>query len=226
MCEYTHVLIPNRVDFVPDTADVGAFLASLISIGAAPLNPTIAISKLTGEVQTFTNPFTLELDSRRIWTGECLNEIADTRAKLQGLDDYNVSLNGMGPPALPAFVFDFKDAYAFSVRCCLRAEIVSTSDWHDDFVIGQKKGLSERKVEFFGRPCRPTDRLGLYHNPTNMEIIEVPNAGCARFWVEIEFGKMLFPRIESRLDVIEPKIVEAAEKVFGIGFLQGCHWCA
>ena len=58
MPEYTHTLIPDRVDFAPDPKQVGAFLASLVSMGAAPLKPTITISKLSGGGRSFANPFT------------------------------------------------------------------------------------------------------------------------------------------------------------------------
>jgi hypothetical protein len=120
---------------------------------------------------------------------------------------------------LPAFEFAFKGTYDFLVHCCLRPEVVSTSDWHDEIPI-------RRKVEFFGKPCNPKDRLGVYHNPNTLEVIEVPDAGCARFWIEFEYGKMLFPPIEDRLDLIEATIVAVAKCAFGINFVQGCHWGA
>lgn len=218
MPEYTHTLIPEHCDFVPAPKQVAGFLSSLVSIGAAPLRPVIDTFQLSGEVRSFTNPFSGEAESRPICKANRLHALAEVPGRLNGLDDYNVTMTGRGPPALPALIFDFKGAYDFLIHCCLRAEVVSTSDWHDDVPIG-------RDVAFFGRPCHPTDRLGIYHNPYTLEVIVVPNAGCARFWVEFEYGKMLFPAIDDRLDLIEPKIVEVAEKDFGIKFVQGCHWC-
>ncbi len=219
MPEYTHTLIPDRVDFVPDPRQVGAFLNSLVSLGAAPLKPTVAAAKLSGVVRTFTNPFTGKTDSFPMRKAETLKDLSAVPGALKQVDDYNVTLTGKGPPKVPAFVFDFQGKYDFLVHCCLRAEVVSTSDWHDDVPI-------KRKVDFFGQPCSSKDRLGIYHNPNTLEVIEVRKAGCARFWIEFEYGKMLFPRIEDRLDLMEPRIVEVAEKDFGINFVQGCHWCA
>ncbi len=72
------------------------------------------------------------------------------------------------------------------------------------------------RVPFFGRPCSPNDRLGVFTNPSTSEVIEVPNAGCVRFWIEFEYGKSLFPRTKDRLDVIEPAIAQGAEEEFGI----------
>ena len=219
MPEYTHTLIPHRVDFVPDPKQVGTFLSSLVSMGAAPSKPAISVWKLSGEVRSFRNPFSGNTDLCPMRKAEKLKDLPALPGALNGLDDYNVTVAAKGPPKLPAFVFDFKGAYDFLVHCCLRAEVVSTSDWHDEIPV-------KRKVEFFGRPCSPKDRLGMFHNPKTLAVIEVPKAGCARFWVEFEYGKMLFPPIEDCLDLIEPKIVKVAERDFGLEFVQGCRWCA
>lgn len=219
MPEYSHTLIPDRVEFVPDPEQVGNFLSSLVSIGAAPLKPAVAVSKPSGEVQTFLNPFTGATDSLAVRKATKLSSLAAVPGALNSLDDYDVTLTGKGPPKLPAFTFDFKGSYDFLIHCCLRAEVVSTSDWHDEIPITQK-------VEPFGQPCSPQDRIGIYHNPNTLKVIEVPNAGCARFWIEFEFGKMLFPPIEDRLDLIDPQIVETAQMAFGVPFLQACCWSA
>jgi hypothetical protein len=219
MPEYTHTFIPDRADFAPDPKQVGSFLASLMTLGAAPLNPTVTTSKLSGEVRTFKNPFTGKTDSFAMRKTETLKNVAAVPGALKGLDDYNVTVAGKGPPKLRAFVFDFKGKYDFLVHCCLRSEVVSTSNWHDEVPI-------KRNVKSFGEPCSSTERLGIFHNPNTLEIIEVPKAGCARFWIEFDYGKMLFPAIVDRLDLIEPKIVAAAEKEFTVEFVQGCRWCA
>jgi hypothetical protein len=170
-------------------------------------------------VRTFQNPFTGKTDLIAMRRADKFKDLAAMAAALKTIDDYNATIAGKGPPKLPAFTFDFKGTYDFLIHCCLRAEVVSTSDQHDEVPV-------KRKVEFFGRPCSPNDRLGIYHNPNTLVVIEVPKAGCARFWIEFEYGKNLFPPIEDRLDLIEPEIVEVAEKDFGVKFVQGCHWCA
>jgi hypothetical protein len=219
MPEYTHTLIPDRVDFVPEPKQVGTFLSSLVSIGAAPLKSAICLSKLSGEVRTLRNPFTGKSESLPMRKSETLKDIAAVPNALAGIDDYTVIVSGKGPPKLAAFAFDFKGTYDFAVHCCRRPEVVSTSDPHDEVPV-------ERKVEFFGRPCDPKDRMGVFHNPNTLEVIEVPGAACALFWIEFEFGKMLFPKIEDRLDLIDPEIIEVAENHFGTKFVQGCCWCA
>jgi hypothetical protein len=218
MPEYTHTLIPDRVDFVPETRQVSAFLDDLASIGAAPLKPEITVAKLSREVRSYVNPFTRKTESFPMRKAVKVKDAFGLSKALKGLDDYNVTVSGKGPPKVPAFAFDFTGKYDFMVRCCLRPEVVSTSDWHDEVPI-------KRTVQFFGQPCSATDRLGVFHNPNTLELVEVPNAGCARFWLEFEFGNMLFPAIEGSLDLIEPSIVQSAETRFRVKFIQGCHWC-
>jgi hypothetical protein len=219
MPEYSHTLIPDRVDFAPKPEQVRAFLDSLVSLGAAPLKPNVAVAKLSGEGRSVVNPFTGKTEKFPMWKIVKVTDNASIPKTLRGLDDYSVRLSGKGPPKLPPFEFELKIKYDFLVHCSLRAEVVSTSDCHDEFAF-------KRKVAFFGQPCSAKDRLGVFHNPKTGKVIEVPKAGCARFWVEFEFGKMLFPDIENRLDIIEPSILEVAEKEFGITFVQGCHWGA
>ena len=54
--------------------------------------------------------------------------------------------------------------------------------------------------------------------------INVPAAGCSRFWIELVFGKAMFPKIEGSLDLLHPSVVAASNKAFGVNFAQGCWW--
>ncbi|WP_254507623.1 hypothetical protein [Anatilimnocola floriformis] len=219
MPEYTHTLIPDRVDFVPEPTQVGEFLTALVALGATPLKSIISFAKAAGAARAVLNPFTGVTDRFITRKGKKLKDLAAVTKAIDGADDFEVTLEGKGPPPLPALEFDFEGAYEFQVKCALRAEVVSTSDWHDEMPIKQQ-------VEFFDRPCSPKNRLGIFHHPETLQVIQVPKAGCARFWIEFEYGKMLFPAIKDRLDLLEPKIVAAAVKAFGVKFVQGCRWCA
>lgn len=222
MPEYTHTLIPARIDFVADPKQVGDFLTSLVSIGAAPSEPEITAYKLSGKKsRSIINPFTKQEESYPLYTAEKMTTITAVASAIHGLAHYNISMAGKGPPKVPAFQFDFKGRYAFLINCCLRPDVVSTSDWHDEAPFPVK-----HKVKLFGKPCSPENRLGIFHNPNTLEIIEVQNAGCARFWIEFESGKMLFPPIEKSLVPIESSISDVAESIFGTQFVQGCRWCA
>ena len=66
--------------------------------------------------------------------------------------------------------------------------------------------------------------MAVFHNPTTLEAIEVPGAGCARFWIDFEFGNELFPEVGANLDLLNPTIIDVAIEVFGTRFVQGCQW--
>jgi hypothetical protein len=219
MPEYTHTLIPDRSDFVPEPKQVASFFEGLIELGAAPTNGQIRGVRLSGESRSFLNPFTKAMDSFPIWKPMEVDGLAAITMAVEELNDYNLILEGEGPPKVPALLFSNEGRYGFAVHCCLRREVVSTSNWHEESPI-------KRSVTLFGQRCTLENRLGIFSHPDTLAIIEVPNAGCARFWIEFEFGKMLFPEIDDRLDLMEPSIVRFAEDRFRIKFAQGCCWCA
>ena len=66
--------------------------------------------------------------------------------------------------------------------------------------------------------------MGVFPNPWTGGVIEVADAGCARFWIEFEFGKFIYPKITDNLEVMNPEIVSAGEDCFGTKFAQGCRF--
>jgi hypothetical protein len=238
---YGHTLIPGSIDFVPQPHQVAAFLDNLAKLDAAPLRAALRIGK--PGFRSGVNPATGETLTIPVHRYTTLEAAADVSAALSGLDDYNVELLGEGPPRLPPFAlwlhdirpltggqppeshandcavieFDSKKSYGFIVQCCLRADVVATSDRHGVMP-------PERQMPTLGRPDKFHTRLGVFHHPCTNKILEVPNAGCARFWVQFEFGKWLFPKIEDSLNLLEPSVVELAKTSFGTDFVQGCYW--
>jgi hypothetical protein len=65
---------------------------------------------------------------------------------------------------------------------------------------------------------------GIFPNPWTGEAIEVADAGCARFWIEFEFGKFIYPEVSGSFDVMSPAIVQDIEQCFGTKFVQGCRF--
>jgi hypothetical protein len=73
---------------------------------------------------------------------------------------------------------------------------VSTSDPHPEI-------SPAPEIPCFGEPCASkTRRTGIFHHPCTGALIEAPNAGCARFWIALEFGRWIFPNIEGSLNVL------------------------
>jgi hypothetical protein len=217
MSEYTHTLIPSRPDYAPEPEQVGAFLDALVKLGSAPLQAKLTVGKLSGEFRSGVNPFTHKTESWPIYDHVKLADVASLTKALKALDDYIIQMAGLGPPRVQPLTFDFRGAYGFCVHCRLHAQSVSTSDWHDN-------GSLKHKVASFGTSCDSKNRMGIFYHPKTLKLIEVPGAGCARFYIEFEFGKALFPEIADRLDIIEPSILDLARQHFEIEFVQGCHW--
>ncbi len=231
--QYTHSLIPDRVDFAPHPQQVVAFCDGLTKLGGAPLQSALRVGKLSGQFRTGWNPLTGTKSQipRRDYSR--LKDISEISEQLKGLDDYILAMSGKGPPRIPPFSlynvtdlekpqsseptdYEFRGTYSLEVRCCLHAEAVATSNWHDETSIPREAP--------FGDPCPAKDRTGSFHHPCTGAIIRVPKAGCARFWIEFEFGKWLLPRIYDDLNLLTPAIVDCAEECFGTSFVQGCRW--
>jgi hypothetical protein len=211
---YTHLLISQGKDFAPQSQQIVAFLDGLTQLGSTPLEPTFKLGKHAG-IRTGRNIFTGETINIPTRPLVALSGIAEVGTELAGLNDYDLVMNGQGPPTLPPFRLyeataegkEVTDTYYYEIRCCLRKEPVSTS-----------------QAGPFGRPCLAENRTGIFHHPATGAIIETPNAVCARFWIEFHFGKFLLPNIGNHLNLIQPSILKNASQHFGLPFAQGCNW--
>ena len=73
----------------------------------------------------------------------------------------------------------------------------------------------------FGQESECHDH-GTFRNPWTNDQIRVEHAGCARFWIEFELGKFIAPIIRESFELLEPRIVKAAEESFEVSFAQAC----
>jgi hypothetical protein len=245
MEQYAHTLIPDDIDFVPKSNQVAAFLDGLVELGAAPLQAKLKVRKLSGQLRIGRHPLTGETLSIPRRDQIAVENVSDVLPIINALDDYDVVMTGQGPPRLMPFRLrthdvrpraadgeaelepldrkkdfiecDYKGTYAFDVECCLRRELVSTSDPHPEMP-------SAPEVPEFGQPCTSKNRgTAFFRNPRTAVIMQVPKAGCARFWIAFELGRFVFPEISDTLSVLHPSIVQSAKESFGVTFIQGCY---
>lgn len=211
--QYSHLLIPEHRDFTPQPAQVAAFFEGLVALNSAPLEATVRIAKSSGKVRTAVNPVTGETLSIPVRDFASLGSISDIPEQLTALDDYDIIMSGHGPAKLPPFTLytfteseekEFKATYGYEVRCSLRPVVVSMC-----------------QTPPFGSPCPSEMRTGIFRHPQTGATIEVPNAACARFWIEFQFGNWLFPKIGNHSNLLEPSILSNAMHTFGTGFAQG-----
>lgn len=220
MPEYVHTLISDPLGPTPTPQHVQQFVEVLRDLGALPLKSTISLLTKTGKFVQGRNPFTGQvIDNPSIESSQPF-DISAIAKHLKGKDDFDLQISGEGPPPLPPLRFsEVQDLYDYVIRCCSRPSVVSTSDWHDDSEVTENMVL-------FGQPCDSRHYTGTFYHPSTLAAIRVPNAGCARFWIEFEFGNDLFPEIAKSLELLPDEIVNAAQAVFRSTFVQGCRWCA
>src|ERR1700746_1429706 len=103
---YSHLLIPERPEFVPQPAQVSAFFSGLVTLNSAPLEPTFRLATSSGRVRTGINPQTGETLSIPIRNFTPPQSIADIQERLAALDNYDVSMSGQGPANVPPFMLN------------------------------------------------------------------------------------------------------------------------
>jgi hypothetical protein len=74
----------------------------------------------------------------------------------------------------------------------------------------------------FGMPCTTEKRNGIFRNRRLAQQSRYRIAACARFWIEFQFGKWLFPKIGDSLDLLRPSILAVASDIFRTSLTQGC----
>jgi hypothetical protein len=153
--QYSHLLIPDRVDLAPHPKQVADFLQNLMALNSAPLEATFRVAKLSGALRRGLSALTGEeiyIPKRELTSS---GSISDVEKQLAGLEDYDVSMSGQGPAKMPPLSLrsnmtsedlEFKGAYAYEVSCHLRAGVVSTCE------------------PSFGMPCTPEKRNGIFRN--------------------------------------------------------------
>jgi hypothetical protein len=230
MEQYIHTLISTDSEFRPDSAQIAGFYQRLVSqFGFCPISdqrwlPGLIVRKPSGKLRWGTNAMTGEKISIPEQGRRKLEEFEDIPAAIEGCTHCTVSQSGqwagMNRPIdlVGADGVPFEGTYLCTVSCELRSRAVSTSAWDVE------AGPNTRDVPEFGSPCKGVVPKGIFPNPWTGVPIEVEGAGCARFWVEFEFGKFIYPKAADTLNVMRHAIVRGVEECFETSFAQGCRF--
>jgi hypothetical protein len=214
---YTHTLIPVLKDVMPSPIQIQTFLTEMITNQIIGGEPTVDLvtpsnrtrqvkSRITGEIRTLKLPDRFTLPSPV--------QIADEISRLK---EYNISVSGTGKPINPPIPLNLDEPYHVAVTFVMPSALCSTSNLHDE-------SGSDLKLPFYGTPCNNILNHGFFSHPQTLKILQVLDAGCARFWIEIYIGN-LFPQLDrDDLNILNPIIVNKAENIFGLHFVQGCFW--
>jgi hypothetical protein len=216
--QYIHMLIARDDNFVPRPAQVSAFVAAMVQLQVIPELEKMYVRTPSTKVRTGTNPFTGETVSFPMRDFTYLKDPAEITSAVNGKNDYDAAIEGIGRPTLPPINITLTDPYAIAISCRVTSEPRSTSGVYSE------ETTAQHPVPF-NKPCPELAPYGYFTDPTTSEIIKVADAGRAQFWIEFELGKWLFPTLENgNLEIINPMILACAAKEFGISFAQGCHY--
>jgi hypothetical protein len=211
---YSHTLIAVPKQFKPAPAQVRQFLQAMADAGVVPGDIVGRMLKPSGKTREMKNPFTKETRQVPILDRKEFADLHQFETELLNLPDYSAEISGFGSPRLAPLPLEWDGEYAVTIRCIVSSILRSTSDVHED-----------RQITPYRQPLEGRDRDGFFTDPTGMKEIVVPDAGCARFWIEFSLGNDLFPIIErSDLNILEPRIVSSARQHLGVDFVQGCNW--
>ncbi|MDZ4779210.1 MAG: hypothetical protein SGJ19_03050 [Planctomycetia bacterium] len=219
MCEqYTHTLIPYSPTLVPFAGEIQSFMQFVVETGVVPTRAQVQLLTPTDEVRIVTNPFTGRVHELRRKERKVIENCADIERSCESLRDYQIVASGIGVPRTTSLPMTINGPYYLSVTCRVSSTLCSTS--HDVSVDATSRGTAP-----YGTPVDQSSLIGFFANPHTGRCIEVANAGSARFWIEFQFGKFLFPAFDDdSLVIVNPVIVSAAERCFRTSFAQGCFW--
>jgi hypothetical protein len=231
MEQYIHTLIAFDSEFSPVPAQVARFFGELSSrhqfepiTNEAGSVGGLAVAKPSGRVRWGADPMTGEKISVPQYDRVELPKSEAITGAIEGAEHYTVMQFGQwtgGDRPIDLSQADGKPYdgnYLCTVRCELRAEAVSTSTWDIE------SGPDLRHVPEFGSPCVGQTALGIFPNPWTGSVVEVDGAGCARFWIEFEFGRFLYPKITDNFEVLNHAFVGWAEQCFQVKLAQGCRF--
>jgi hypothetical protein len=230
MEQYIHTLIASDSEYFPNPIQVAEFFDALARpfsfriIREGRWQPGLRVMKPGGRTRTGTNAFTGETFTIPVLDRIMIESTNEIPPLIESLDEYQVGASGEWSQGTAPLVLLNTDTTPFSenpicdVICNIRPGPVSTSAWD------LEAGTNVRNVPQFGSPWNGESTIGIFPNPWTGEVIEVPNAAAARFWIEFEFGKFIYPKIEKSLDVFSPPLVRMAEECFQTNLVQGCRF--
>jgi hypothetical protein len=230
MEQYIHTLISVDSEFVPTAAQVAEFFVELVSefkfvpISSQRFLSNLVVAKPSGRLRWGINPMTGEKISLPELDRSNLDRFEGIPVLIEGSKHYTVTQSGQWVRADCPMTLFKTDGSAYegdcvcTVRCELRPEAVSTSAWDVE------AGPNTRNVPTFGSVCEDVVKNGIFADPWTGKAMEVANAGCARFWIEFEFGRFIYPKVTDGLDIFSPAIVSGAERCFRAKFAQGCRF--
>jgi len=201
----THLLIAKSKDFTPKSEHVLEFLQGLSALEMTPLNPKITVKRRLAAVRYVRNPITGGKIPIPAFESIAVSDIASLPPIITESSNYVVQFEGQGARLLAPLdlsramtltdskpIFnDPESTFLYSLACEIRSE-------------PRLFGASWRsRPRLFAQPYEPLGSL------------------YACFSIQFSFGLWYLPEIISRRDLLDPRIVSNAERIFNLSFVEG-----
>jgi hypothetical protein len=226
MEQYAHLLIASDPDFAPDPARVSVFFDLVqedfrLHYVKSKENYLPGLMAMTSveEVRTMRNAYTGEKETYKTPKWFEVQQTSEIQALVGAEPKFGVRMSGKWSQTDVPIEMLVADGTTLSgdltclVACAKRAQAVCTGDWW-----GEAHGGDS---EFdFDNPESPLQSDGVFTHPWTGGRIELADAGSARFWIELEFGKWIIPKMKDSFDLLRPEFISAVENCFGTRFIQ------
>jgi hypothetical protein len=236
---YKHLLIPLSPEYRPKPVAIAKFGQGIIENGNVAGDFVISFARITRglRARTLTNAVTgktmsIRGPTRRAEKAETLASTSQIIESGLSQPEYDVTISGEGIPANPPFTVGFFEnetwepfasAYHLEIKCRVRSNIVRLFMLESEEDLVQPLDFANYRPRF-DEDCSVDEREGIFVHP-ELGAIRIPNAGCGTFWVEFNYGKLLFPRLKgNHINVLNDSIVALAREVFNCDFVQACDW--
>jgi len=238
---YSHYLIAAEPSFRPSPDVIADFMSALIEQHHVAKDATInfaVVAHEPGRARRVPNPFTgqvveMPLPSRRAEKAKQLASAARIVDHATDQSEYDVSLSGTGIPSAPPLQIGYVEgsswkkamdgAYHLEISCRVRAHTVGLSHFEREEDMHGPPDISKYRPRF-DEDCSDEKQPGLFFHP-ELGAVRIPNASCASFWIEFNYGKFIFPRASAgSVSVLSDSVLNLARKTFGQEFVQACHW--
>jgi hypothetical protein len=236
---YTHLLIPTNKTMRPTKQSVIQFIERVTQIGFVGKDCELRASQVIRtepQIQERRNPFNgqtlkVQTNSRKSQPARRIKSPAEI--SLTDRQEYNFSLTSAGRSPVPPFALGSRGrdgAWQPFVGDChmeitvhVRDALVRVCRFADE--LGHNSPPPSVRLPIYDEDCKDDKCDGFFEHPDSAQIIRIPNAGCARFWISFELGKWIWPEpVGNSPGGLDPRLISLAAEAFATDFVEAYDW--
>jgi hypothetical protein len=217
---YRHLLIPANVSFLPERTQIAAFYDQLDDLGALPKDRSFVTILKTGRTMLIAED---QITGEPVYGPELkILRFTDFTSAFHSTHNegwFEFIVEGWGPASIRPFEVYSADDYAtrqlgevsekpyeYSIYCNLRSEVEQVH-WS----------------AFGDHPGEGPSDSGTIEFPWGNSLIQSSGPACARFTIEFGIGDFLVPALKDSIEILDERLVRAANQIFDTRFTQACR---